>query len=143
VEYWYLFLLAGLVAGIVSSLFGVGAGIVMVPILALGFGLGQKSAQGTALMVMIPMVIVGAVRYKLNPNIEINMVVSGLMAVGGVVGAVIGSQLVFNISPVVLKRMFGIFIILAGINILLKTRKPPVSEPPATEQVSGEKPAGN
>lgn len=142
-EHWYLFLLAGLIAGIVSSLFGVGAGIVMVPILTLGFCLGQKSAQGTALMVMIPMVIVGAVRYKLNPDIEINMVASGLMAVGGVVGAVIGSQLVFNISPIVLKRMFGVFIILAGINILFKTRRPPVSTPSPPEQISGEKQAEN
>ncbi len=137
-EYWYLFLLAGLVAGIVSSLFGVGAGIVMVPLLTLGFAFGQKSAQGTALMVMIPMVIVGAIRYKLNPDVEINMAVSGLMAIGGVVGAIIGSQLVFNISPIVLKRMFGVFIILAGINILLKTRKLPISVPPATDQVFGE-----
>ena len=40
-----------------------------------------------------------------------------LMAIGGVVGAIIGSQLVFNISPIVLKRMFGVFIILAGINM--------------------------
>lgn len=94
-------------------------------------------------MVMIPMVIVGAVRYKLNPNIEINMMVSGLMAVGGVVGAVIGSQLVFNISPIVLKRMLGVFIILAGIHILLKTRKPPVSAPLPPEQISEEKQGGN
>lgn len=141
-EHWYLFLLAGLVAGIVSSLFGVGAGIVMVPLLTLVFCFGQKNAQGTALMVMIPMVIVGAVRYKLNPDIEINMAVSGLMAIGGVAGAIIGSQLVFNISPIVLKRMFGIFIILAGINILLKTRKPSVAAPPSTEQVSGEEQNG-
>ncbi|MDH3346062.1 MAG: sulfite exporter TauE/SafE family protein [Kiritimatiellaceae bacterium] len=137
-EHWYLFLLAGLLAGIVSSLFGVGAGIVMVPLLTLGFAFGQKSAQGTALMVMIPMVIVGALRYKLNPDIEINMTVSGFMAIGGVVGAIIGSQLVFNISPIVLKRMFGVFIILAGINILLKTRKSSVAAPPSVELLTGE-----
>jgi len=133
-EYWYLILLAGLVAGIISSLFGVGAGIVTVPILVLGFELTQKSAQGTALFVMIPMALVGAIRYKLNPEIEVNLALAGLMAVGGVVGALIGSQIVFNIPNVVLKRMFAVFIIIAGINMLYKSRKKPVVEKPAQEQ---------
>lgn len=138
-EYWYLFLLAGLLAGIISSLFGVGAGIVMVPILVLGFSLGQKSAQGTALFVMIPMALVGAIRYKLNPEIEVNIGIAGLMAIGGVVGALIGSQLVFNIPNIVLKRMFAIFIILAGLNILHKTRKKPGLDKPVPEKVRDER----
>lgn len=134
-EHWYLFILAGLLAGIISSLFGVGAGIVTVPILALGFNLAQKSAQGTALFVMIPMALVGAIRYKLNPEIEVNLPVAGMMALGGVVGALIGSQLVFNIPNVVLKRMFAVFIIIAGINMLYKTRRKPGVDKPSQTQI--------
>ncbi len=122
-EHWYLFILAGLCAGMVSSLFGVGAGIVMVPLLVMGFGLAQKSAQGTALVVMIPMALVGAIRYKLNPEIEVSLPVSALMGLGGVVGALIGSQLVFSIPSLVLKRMFAVFIIIAGLNMFIKTLK--------------------
>jgi uncharacterized membrane protein YfcA len=134
-EQWYLYLIAGLVAGIISALFGVGAGIVTIPILVLGFGMAQKSAQGTALMVMIPMALVGALRYKLNPDVEVSLVVVGLMAAGGVVGALIGSQWAFKLHPVVLKRMFGVFVIIAGFNILYKTRKQSAVPPAEPGQV--------
>ena len=136
-EHWHLFILAGLLAGTVSALFGVGAGIVMIPILVLGFGMGQKSAQGIALCVMIPMALVGAIRYRLNPDIEVNYTIAGLMALGGVVGAIIGSQLVFHIPTLLLKRLFAIFIIISGLNILYKTRSKPV---PQTEQINAENP---
>jgi uncharacterized membrane protein YfcA len=100
----------------------------MVPLLVLGFGFAQKSAQGTALFVMLPMALVGAIRYKLHPDIEINLTVAGLMALGGVVGALLGSQLAFVLPTVVLKRMFAVFIIISGIHILNKTRQQPAVE---------------
>jgi len=120
-EQWYLYILAGIAAGVISSMFGVGAGILLVPVLAIGFAFGQKSAQGMALFIMIPMALAGAVRYYLNPDISINLPVCGMVAVGGVLGAIIGSGIVFNIPAVILKRMFACFIILVGINILVKS----------------------
>jgi uncharacterized membrane protein YfcA len=136
-EYWYLYLLAGLLAGIVSALFGVGAGIVMVPLLVLGFGFAQKSAQGTALFVMIPMALAGALRYYLNPDIEINLSIAVLMALGGVAGAVIGSQLVFNMPPILLRRLFAVFVIISGLYMLYKTRHGTIAQPSKTEQTDG------
>ncbi len=134
-EQWYLYILAGIAAGIISSMFGVGAGILLVPVLALGFAFGQKSAQGMALFIMIPMALAGAIRYYLNPNIPINLPVCGIMAVGGVLGAIIGSKIVFNIPNIILKRMFACFIIIVGINILVKSfLNRPAKEPP--QQVS-------
>ena len=120
-EQWYLYILAGIVAGIISSMFGVGAGILIVPVLAIGFAFGQKSAQGMTLFIMIPMALAGAIRYYLNPDIPINLPVCGMVALGGVLGAIIGSNIVFNIPNVILKRMFACFIILVGINILVKS----------------------
>lgn len=120
-DQWVLYILAGIAAGIISSMFGVGAGILVVPVLAVGFAFGQKSAQGMALFIMIPMALAGAIRYYLNPNIPINLRVCGLVAIGGVLGAIIGSKIVFNIPNLILKRMFACFIILVGINILVKS----------------------
>ena len=105
------------------------------PILVLGFSLAQKNAQGTALFVIIPMALVGAIRYKLNPDIVVNFGMVGFMAAGGVVGALIGSQIVFNIPNMVLKRMFSVFIIIVGLNMLYKTREKPESEPSVPKQV--------
>jgi uncharacterized membrane protein YfcA len=128
---WYLYILAGLLAGLVSALFGVGGGVLMVPILALAFGFSQKSAQGMSLLIMIPMVLAGAIRYYVNPNIPIHLPVSGMIAVGGVFGAVLGSRLVFLFSDLVLKRSFACFIILIGINMLVKSFTPrPEKEAP-------------
>ena len=133
-ENWYLYLLAGLAAGIMSSLFGVGGGILMVPILALGFSFGQKSAQGMSLFIMLPIALAGAIRYKMNPDIPINLTVCGLMALGGIAGAMLGTHLVFNISQIMLKRMFAVFIILTGIHMFIKSfAKPAAKESPRSE----------
>jgi uncharacterized membrane protein YfcA len=134
-DQWALYLLAGLAAGVISSMFGVGGGILMVPILALGFSFGQKSAQGMALFIMLPMALAGAIRYYINPDIPINLAVCALVALGGIGGALIGSQLVFNLPEVILKRTFAVFIILTGIYMIIKTlpNTPAVKEPPLVE----------
>jgi uncharacterized membrane protein YfcA len=133
-EQWYLYIIAGLAAGILSSMFGVGSGILMIPILTIAFAFGQKSAQGMALALMVPMALVGALRYYFNPEVEINLKLLGLLAIGGVVGAVVGSQIVFGISDAVLKRMFAVFIIITGIHMFIKSySKPFAKEPPHVE----------
>jgi len=133
-ENWVLYLIAGVAAGIISSMFGVGGGILMVPILVLGFGFGQKSAQGMSLFIMLPMALAGAIRYKLNPDVSINLPVCGLIALGGVAGAMIGTHFVFGMSSLVLKRAFAVFIILTGINMLVKSfAKPAKNEPTHVE----------
>jgi uncharacterized membrane protein YfcA len=56
------------------------------------------------------------------------------MALGGVAGAMLGTHLVFNISQVVLKRMFAVFIIITGIHMFIKSyAKPAQKEPPQTD----------
>lgn len=126
-EQWLLYLLAGLAAGIISSMFGVGGGILMVPILVLGFSFGQKSAQGMALFIMLPMALAGAIRYYINPDIPINLAVCALVALGGIGGAMIGTQLVFNIPEAILKRIFAVFIILTGVYMIIKTLPKPAA----------------
>lgn len=129
IEMWVWYVLGGVAAGILSSMFGVGAGILLVPMLTIAFGFEQKSAQGMSLVIMIPMAVTGALRYKLNPDIPLSASVAVIIAVGGILGALIGSKLVFGIPNVVLKRMFACFIIIVGINILIKSAtKPPIKE---------------
>lgn len=133
-DQWVLYIIAGVAAGIISSMFGVGGGILMVPVLVLGFSFGQKSAQGMSLFIMLPMALAGAIRYKLNPDIPVNLAVCGLVALGGIAGAMIGTQLVFNIPEAVLKRIFAVFIIITGIHMIIKTfPKPAAKELPHAE----------
>ncbi len=133
-EPWIWYVMGGVAAGVLSSMFGVGAGILLVPLLGIAFGFGQKSAQGMALAIMVPMALVGAIRYYLNPEVPINLSVVGIVAIGAVLGAIIGSKIVFGIPDIVLKRMFACFIILVGMNILVKSfRKTPPKEPSNVE----------
>ncbi len=133
-EMWVWYIIGGIIAGILSSMFGVGAGILLVPLLSLAFGFGQKSAQGMALAVMVPMALAGAIRYHLNPDVPLNLSAVAIIAMGGVLGAIIGSHLVFGIPNIILKRMFACFIIVVGINILVKSfLNRPAKEAPNVE----------
>ncbi|TWT84078.1 Sulfite exporter TauE/SafE [Planctomycetes bacterium CA13] len=131
---WVWYVLGGIAAGLLSSMFGVGAGILLVPLLSIAFGFGQKDSQGMALAVMVPMAFAGAMRYHFNPDIHLDLSVAAIVAVGGVLGAIVGSQIVFGIPDIVLKRMFACFIIVVGINILVNScRNRPEGETPSAE----------
>ncbi len=106
---WWALVLVGLAAGIISGALGVGSGIVFVPLLVMIFALAQKSAQGTALAVMVPMALLGAFRYWHNPDIEINMSIVAVLTVGALVGALIGTELAVRIEAHWLRKAFAVF----------------------------------
>ncbi len=117
---WLWVTLIGLGVGIVSGGLGVGSGIILVPALVYALAADQKTAQGMSLVVMVPMVLMSAIRYSLNPNIHISLWVVVVLAVAGVVGANIGSSIAFALPGDVLRRGFAVFIILAGVMMLWK-----------------------
>lgn len=64
------------------------------------------------------MVAVGAIRYKLNPSIEVNMANAALLALGGVAGAFLGVEIVTRLPGSVLRKIFACFIIAVGLRLL-------------------------
>ncbi len=88
---WWIFVLLGICAGILSGLLGLGSGIILVPALVLLCSFEQKSAQGMALAVMVPMALVGALRYWKNPEIQMNAAVIGLIILAALAGALVGT----------------------------------------------------
>jgi uncharacterized membrane protein YfcA len=119
---WWTYILVGCISGIFSATFGVGSGIILIPILVLAFALPQKSAQGICLAVMVPMALVGAMKYKLNPEVDMNMAIIVLLAIGAVAGALIGANLAAWMSALTLRRLFAIVMIAAAVRML--TTKP-------------------
>lgn len=114
---WQWLLLIGLVGGTLSGALGVGSGILIIPALALGLGIAQKSAQGICLAVMVPMALMGAYRYYVNPDIKVSLSVILVMAPFAVAGAYLGSQIAAWLPAVILRRSFGVFIIIVGIKM--------------------------
>lgn len=114
---WYWLLLIGILAGTLSGALGVGSGILIIPALVFGLGIEQKSAQGISLAVMVPMALMGAYRYYVNPDIKISLSVILVLAPLAVVGAYLGAQMAAWLPAVILKRSFGVFIIIVGIRM--------------------------
>lgn len=117
-----LLLTLGLVAGTVSGLFGIGAGVVVTPALVWLCNLGQTSAQGVAYTVMVPMALLGAWRYHNQPGVEIDWRITGLVASTCLAGVWLGSHLAFAAEEQALRRAFGAYLLIVGGHLLLGSR---------------------
>lgn len=84
-----ILVVAGLLAGVLAGLFGVGGGILFVPALTLAGGLSQVGGEATSLLAIVPVAALGAWRQHRYGNLRIGdgLVVGGLSA-GGAVGGV-------------------------------------------------------
>ena len=111
------FIMIGLIAGIASGFFGIGGGLVMIPLLVYGFGFEQHLAQGTSLAVLtLPLGILGVLRYHQAGHVAWQWVV--YLAIGVFVGSYIGAHLVQHVSPALLKRIFGALFFVASLKFL-------------------------
>lgn len=99
----------GLLAGILSGLFGVGGGLVMVPLQMLMLGEPIKSAVRTSLGAIVPISISGLAQHTLNNNV---LWIPGIcLGVGGIVGAQMGTRLLPKLSDRTVNLMFRLFLI--------------------------------
>lgn len=112
------YLALGLIAGVISGCLGVGSGLVLIPALVFVFAISQKSAQGMALAVMVPMALMGAYRYISNPAIKVDLRLVVFIAAGAVIGSFFGSQLAAWLPPRALKKCFAVFLLLVAARIL-------------------------
>ena len=141
---WWAYVILGVCGGLISGTLGLGSGTIFVPVLVLILLFPQKSAQGTALAVMVPMALVGALRYWANPQIEVKLPVVGLIVIGAVVGAFVGTELAYRLPGHVLKKFFAVYLLVVAVKMLLSSggAKLPVTEPgpqPQQEITSVEK----
>ncbi len=116
-ENWYIYIPFGIACGVFGATLGVGSGVLMVPMLVLFMHFPQKAAQGISLAVIAPMAMVGALRYKMNMREGMDMTVALLLAIGAVVGALLGSALAMWLSGATLRRIFAVVMILIAAKI--------------------------
>jgi uncharacterized membrane protein YfcA len=111
-------ILIGLAAGIASGFFGIGGGLIMIPALVYFFHLTQHQAQGTSLAVLTPPVaILAVIKYYKEGNVNLYMAV--FIAASFIIGAYLGGTLVQYVSDPVLKKIFGVFLLLVSIKMIL------------------------
>ena len=112
-----LYLLLGLVAGILSGLIGIGGATIVIPALVLMFGLSQHMAQGTTLALMVPPIgILAAWTYYQKGLVDLK--IAGFVCLGFLLGGLIGAKLAIGIPEQILKKMFGIFLLSVSLRMI-------------------------
>ena len=112
----------GLVAGLLSGLFGDGGGTVIVPLLVLLLKFDQRLAAGTSLAAIVPTATVGVISYALHGSVA--WIPGLILAAGAVVGAQIGTWLLPRVSITALRWGFVGFlvVVIAGLFIVIPSR---------------------
>jgi hypothetical protein len=111
-----LYLAIGLAAGLLSGLFGIGGGIIIVPALLLVGKMQPATATGTSLgALLLPVGALGAWQYYKNGQLDVRA--SLLIALGIFIGAYLGAVMTQGLNPMVAKRAFALFLVLVSIRI--------------------------
>lgn len=112
-----LYLLLGLVAGVMSGLIGIGGGTIIVPALVFLFGLSQHKAQGTTLALLVPPIgLLAAWTYYKQGYVDLRIAI--LICIGFFLGGLFGAKIATRFSNVVLERVFGVALLLISLKMI-------------------------
>ena len=109
----------GFAAGTLGSLLGLGGGFLVVPALLLLRGMDERMATATSVAVIVPTMVV-ALWLRGGVHGQVDWRVAGVLAVGAIAGAVLGSSLSTWVPKVVIRRLFAG--VLVGLAVLLLLR---------------------
>lgn len=105
------------ISGMINSLLGAGGGILVITILS-KLGLSPKKAHATSICIILPICIFSAFLYIYKQRVKIIDAIEYIP--GGVLGSIIGAFILSKIDSKILKKIFGIFVIWAALQLLLK-----------------------
>jgi uncharacterized membrane protein YfcA len=107
-----LALTVGLAAGVIAGLFSVGGGILFVPVLTLGLGLGQLEGEATSLLAIIPTVVAGTWTQQRYGNVRWRS--AAIMGVAAVAGVEVGVRIASSLPEHALRRLFGVLMVVVA-----------------------------
>ena len=112
-----ILIVIGILSGILAGIFGVGGAVIVIPALVFILGLSQHAAQGTSLAFMLPPVgILATWNYWKAGHVDWKIAL--VLSLTFVVGAYFGSQLSINISDKMLRKLFGILMMVMAIKMI-------------------------
>lgn len=111
-------ILIGLLGGMLSGLFGIGGGVIMVPLMVFLLSFTQHQAQGTSLAVLsFPVAFVAAYNYYNSGDNVVDWKFAAIIAASFIVGGFFGSKLAISINQSMLKKLFSIVLLIAAIKM--------------------------
>ena len=109
----------GIAGGAVGGLFGIGGGVVVIPLLGFVFGLNQQVAQGSALIMVVPNVIVAFWRYWQRVGLDLRM--AATLAVTGLLTTYPVALFATRLNPRYLRVAFAGFLIVLAVIVAYRT----------------------
>jgi uncharacterized membrane protein YfcA len=111
-----VYIVIGLLAGLLAGLFGIGGGLLIVPALVLAARMPIQVATGTSLgALLLPAGLLGALVYYRAGNLDVRAAL--FIALGLLVGAWLGAQLAQEIKAPTLTRMFAVFLVIVAVRM--------------------------
>ncbi len=112
-----ILIVIGIITGVMAGMLGIGGAIIMIPALVFLLGISQQTAQGTSLAVMLPPIgIIAAYNYYKAGHVNIRFAI--ILAIFFLVGSYFGSKLALTIPQPILKKIFGILLLLVAAKML-------------------------
>ena len=102
-------LLAGAAIGFVGGLLGIGGGLLAIPLLGLIFGMSQQAAQGTALIMVLPAILLTVRKY--NQHERIDLKAAAVAAISSIVFTWIGARIALGVDSMLLRRVYALFVL--------------------------------
>lgn len=113
-----LYILLGLLTGVFSGMFGLGGGVIIIPALVFLFGLSQHQAQGTTLALLVPPIgLLAAWQYYKQGYVDLK--IAAFVCLGFFFGGLIGAKLVVGLPESLLRRLFGVALLMISIKMIL------------------------
>jgi len=131
----------GALLGLAGGLLGIGGGLIAIPVLGLLYGMNQHMAQGTALVMIAPNVLVGFLRYRQRHHIALRPVIA--MGLASMVTTWLAARAATGIDPARLHMAFAVFLVVLALYFGLKGDQAAAAEgtarplPPAALPVLG------
>lgn len=108
-----LYLALGLIAGTLSGMFGIGGGTILIPGLIFLAGLSQHEAQGTTLAIMLlPIGLLAVLKYYQSGHVH--LYIAAFICIGFLIGGLIGATAAVSLPNLILRRAFGIFLMIVA-----------------------------
>jgi uncharacterized membrane protein YfcA len=110
----------GLSAGILTGMFGVGGGFIIVPALVSFACMGMQRAIGTSLLIITLVSLSGTTGHLLAGK-ELSLQTAGLFALGSLAGLFLGSWLAQRMAGPMLQRLFAVSIVFVATYVIVQT----------------------
>ena len=113
-----LLIVFGIFAGVLSGLFGIGGGLVMVPIMITFMHFNPKKAVGTSLgALLLPVAFPGVLMYYKAG--QLNIPAAAMLAIGLVLGSIIGAKITITLPAPIIKKVYALFLLVMGLQFII------------------------